>query len=885
MIKDINSAGAICRQTYTDTADSACGKISEDRNPCGALKTSANALFAGIRPSSQEEFKFSKQYKESLLLLPDKDLLLILKFMGINFDEIILQDGALAGGVKLTENEFIKKMRGARSDDIFNAVEIYANKSGNKDNIIEGFKIISSAEFQDEVKKKEVQWFINLLNARGRRAPYCEIFKIFEMQSDNALEKADCLRALESPDFESFCLNLEKNYETDPFKNLIKTLNIYLNQSVHSLIGSQDAPVVFNAVKKYFPGINEFNLTDILDWFIPFTACSGDVVLNSAYIPKPTAQDFEKNADCKGALYQQLSRLCKFKSAEDLAHFLWKSDDEVKKLIQNFDGADGKYLTQKYADEFNTISFMDFMDHSINIFSGLDKLKINAKEADDFINLLSPGSRKAELSYLDFKEFIELISEKDIDIKSLRENKDFKNLKNRLPAELKMDYNAIKAILLAFCGKNDAAPAAGQEFETGAPPPCVYDSFPDEKKSRIKNILADKFGFNKQDVVDIIESITAPEDESLVNNILDNNFSVFYKNTVKFFYGGALYQTVQGGARLTHNKVMFAEISELYDEVKNNPELKDALLPGKFEEAARYLREKLDITRLHPSILPVVLRISVNLDKVKALVEKLENEYGQRVAANDLYLLAEISRRDDLQKLLFNPEAMFEKIKDLFSKAPSPRKNFDLKCPEFDVVNKLEQDHIDPEITAKVSGYVKTQAAGYKERPSAEELKKWPLLNLLRLCLLKEFLGKKENLKALGVIAARDFADLSTEYGGEFRFDKKRGLIIKNIKSIVSSNASYANNKYRKLTSAAFTFHCHIMKNMARYTGPSGTDARFMEDSDSSDVVINLKEKFKGSDGKEYMRVNIDFYFVDKKDPRNPQTRIFDTGDYTVELP
>lgn len=367
-------------------------------------------------------------------------------------------------------------------------------------------------------------------------------------------------------------------------------------------------------------------------------------------------------------------------------------------------------------------------------------------------------------------------------------------------------------------------------------------------------------------------------DASVVNNLKNPNFLVFYKEIKNHFKND-----IGSKNELLNDIHKISIVSRLYDEIKNNPENRKFLFSNDYKDVMQYIKSKFILIKMEISSLLPILKIARNFnrEKLDRAIEKLESA-GERITISDISPLVEVMQDQKLKEYLDSKEKMIMELQEALKTSPMPRDHLD----EAGILEMGKNYSNKSDIDKKITGIKKS----YSERPTLEELKKWPTLKLLRALLLLEALKNKNFLKSIGNMLVKDTENTSAEAGGEI-IVSGGALALNEVPSTRNDDGSYSRLPSDDLNFT--TFHCHSVKgiDIKVYTGPSGFlntdggggDAGYAASSGITDVLFSNLGHPKDADGKirkDQLVVNIDLYFaIDGK------LYIFDMGVKTIDLP
>ncbi|MCG2712831.1 MAG: hypothetical protein L6416_10990 [Candidatus Omnitrophica bacterium] len=420
-----------------------------------------------------------------------------------------------------------------------------------------------------------------------------------------------------------------------------------------------------------------------------------------------------------------------------------------------------------------------------------------------------------------------------------------------------------------------------------------------------------------------IAAMAAYSDKRFVHNLKDNNFLRFSEKIIKQFYGGA--KDIRD----------LMKLSELYDSVAKDREKMSLLFSLRFKDVVSFIKTRFYIRQLHSSSFLTVIRIAekFNRERMEGIINRLET-LGERVTISDVLLLNEIS--PELEKMLFDRQAMIREIKDILTRKAFPRQ---------------KRDDLPITIWTEDGPKKIKPSSDYTERPAFERFSN---LALLRLVLVEKALHNPQLAARLSEIGAKDMFDHTTEYGGIWDLRQDGTLWPNSVQSYSEKDDSYENLDDRRFINGVFSFHFHALPEvflqkelkarnlskqlvesffvesygsyfcrpdflnrvqqavkeerlslleekalmtlykqsaeaMTKDSGPSGSlytggDIRVVNRFEISDTVITrLGHPVKnGVMDTAKMRYNVDFYYVDKRNPEKPRLNILDLGEIIV---
>ena len=374
-----------------------------------------------------------------------------------------------------------------------------------------------------------------------------------------------------------------------------------------------------------------------------------------------------------------------------------------------------------------------------------------------------------------------------------------------------------------------------------------------------------------------------------------------------------VFDSLQGAFPGTALRV--EELGELVRLLQSNEDtaaLRSTLESAEFAEVDRILGETFHVTDRSLPTLVTMLELAPGFDgaAVDQLVSELRSN-GERVAANDLPLLAELSRnprlharyanRETLEQALTTHYAQTEavirtEVDDIWglkqelqhlltmaSIRSTARQGQNTADRETQSVEEARIEEIKAEIELREAAY-----RNFGERTAPSEL---PQLHLLRAVLLKEALDNDQTLRAIGVQLDADIADTTTEYGGVLQIEDGR-LRFRLDYSYSENDGAFRSPRQIDLSGGIATFHQHALStDETRFAGPSGGlksiggDIGYVKRANSFDVILTPLGHAVGEKGTvrpTRLAVNVDAYFVDERKPGSPVLGMVDLGRYEV---
>lgn len=188
--------------------------------------------------------------------------------------------------------------------------------------------------------------------------------------------------------------------------------------------------------------------------------------------------------------------------------------------------------------------------------------------------------------------------------------------------------------------------------------------------------------------------------------------------------------------------------------------------------------------------------------------------------------------------------------------------------------------------TEEVESYDERIAAFKLEHEERWDLKTFPLLERLRIWLLATHLRSQWNIDEIWRITSEDIVDVSTEYGWIISFSPT-WLEIESHPWLAEGNGSYVSLFNENFHGGISMFHLHAIEiDNHEYAWPSWSDTKHANIVNTSGIVFSTlwhpKDK-TGSEDESKILLNIDYYFIDKRNPKNEMNRIYDL--WVIEVP
>lgn len=332
----------------------------------------------------------------------------------------------------------------------------------------------------------------------------------------------------------------------------------------------------------------------------------------------------------------------------------------------------------------------------------------------------------------------------------------------------------------------------------------------------------------------------------------------------------------------------------LFGYIVDNPDSAEMLFSDQFKKLCEYLVENFEFVEsrlarndIYENIpiwaLRKILPIANDFpyEKFDELIGQL-NSSDQKLVANDIMLLYEITRNPDLYKMFIEDiDELIKKIEDNLWEKVERNKYWDLQSDlEFAVESGNQK------LLRKTQWLIDI----YTERP---DLSSFDLLDIMRIRMIQMSLNDEQFLKDLATILIKDLSDSPEfEHWGYVMFDNNK-LKIQEIQSMYeppkqnnnyedneeywdnNSNdiwwAAYENYDYEPMHWWLVSFHFHATKiNETEYAWPSwyywlNWDFPTSEKNNAPDIVFSTLWYPKDQDWNDItdkILVNVDYYFV-----------------------
>lgn len=352
-------------------------------------------------------------------------------------------------------------------------------------------------------------------------------------------------------------------------------------------------------------------------------------------------------------------------------------------------------------------------------------------------------------------------------------------------------------------------------------------------------------------------------DPTVIANLARSDFRRFFLEVNKTYYDG-----INRAANL-------AGISDLFSELQKEKHLLSTLFSSKTQQVLSFMRSRFGPLLFEPSALLPLARLAETFDekRLNALMTRLE-QAGEKLTASDLVLLSAVLNNPAQEARLFKRSELEQKLSEHYAQNKS-----------------FERHHLDFTRSAvdskKEKGTLLMESTG--ERPPVEELS---LLNLYRIDLIREALNDPKLLQQLGLIVSHDLVDRKSEHGGMIRLQDGQ-ITLRDQAGVEWDDGAYESKKDYRLSDGICTFHLHALEpDLSVYSGPSGSlldgtgDLGHCDEVGGTDVVFTTLGHPQGASGPDLgsVRVNVDLYYIDKREPNKKKAHIVDLGEVTVPL-
>ena len=314
-----------------------------------------------------------------------------------------------------------------------------------------------------------------------------------------------------------------------------------------------------------------------------------------------------------------------------------------------------------------------------------------------------------------------------------------------------------------------------------------------------------------------------------------------------------------------HNDIWEMEL--IFHFIQKNSKYEEILFSRNFHTFCTFLLKQVNFSEMKNHNMKPIIGLFLQAlpiikdfpyEKFKKIKDELE-KHGEKLVANDILLILEIIK--------------YPHLMDRVSK---------------DLSKTIEN------IKSKLGKEIRRRwwSKKYTERP---DISKLPFLDILRISILQENLWKTEFLDDLTQIITADLNDdPNYEHGGIISFRRQRIKLL-DIPNILTESTipSYNNDRYHGMHGGITRFHAHAIKvNSRKYAGPSGYEKQLGDFSivniyNAPSIVYTSLWYVKNKNWENILpyriEINIDYYFIDKRDPKKHKQIVVDLG--VVEIP
>lgn len=345
-------------------------------------------------------------------------------------------------------------------------------------------------------------------------------------------------------------------------------------------------------------------------------------------------------------------------------------------------------------------------------------------------------------------------------------------------------------------------------------------------------------------------------------------------------------------------RIESAAIIELFQYLQDNNLGVEILASEDFLNVASYLWENFVFTKVSwlrnipsvevafPNIAALWEILSIYQDfpmsEITALVDVLRDQEST-IYANDFATLLLLVNNETYRNIFLSWEIPEPPVREWVTRTVFWRVN-DLERNLERARNDGDTERIN-EIQIQIQDFL----TWYSERPDFQTL---PYMNRMRIYILTQAIKNSDFQTLLWEITTNDLNDNTTEYGWIISY-RDWDILPINLPSLSDDDGSYHGYYNHDFHGGITSFHLHALEiDSSEYAGPSWYwswswdfwRASAVNDSDVVFTTLWYPIDEYGNPDTSRIRLNADYYFIDKRDPENHIQVVYDMGIISVPL-